>query len=140
MAEGEEAGAPVIGAHPGRPHPAERQLLDEDMGHHIVDGDPARCRAVDNEAGARLVIDGTASGGVTINDVMAHVFVEELPFGGVGPSGMGAYHGRAGFLTFSHQRSVYRQSKAQEAVMLMRPPYGSETRQFLETVLSAPPG
>lgn len=94
----------------------------------------------DDEAGARLVIDGTASGGVTINDVMAHVFVEELPFGGVGPSGMGAYHGRAGFLTFSHQRSVYRQSKAQEAVMLMRPPYGSETRQFLETVLSAPPG
>ncbi|WP_168073865.1 coniferyl aldehyde dehydrogenase [Caulobacter sp. SSI4214] len=89
---------------------------------------------------ARRVIDGTASGGVTINDVMAHVFAEDLPFGGVGPSGMGAYHGHAGFAAFSHQRSIYRQSQAQEAVMLMRPPYGGATRQFLEQALSSPSG
>ncbi|AJA07134.1 Coniferyl aldehyde dehydrogenase [Sphingopyxis fribergensis] len=89
----------------------------------------------EDDATAREVVDGTASGGVTINDVMAHVFVEGLPFGGVGPSGMGAYHGNVGFRTFSHARSIYRQSKATEAVMLMRAPYGEQTRQFLEEAL-----
>jgi coniferyl-aldehyde dehydrogenase len=85
-----------------------------------------------DDAQARRVLDGTISGGVTINDVMAHVYAESLPFGGVGHSGMGSYHGRAGFLTFSHARSVYRQSAAQEAVMLIRPPYTSTTHQFLD--------
>jgi len=49
----------------------------------------------------------TTSGGVAVNDVMGHVLHENLPFGGVGPSGMGAYHGRDGFLNFSHKKSVY---------------------------------
>jgi len=52
------------------------------------------------------VLDETSSGGVCINDVVMHLAVPELPFGGVGPSGMGAYHGRASFDTFSHQKSV----------------------------------
>jgi len=51
----------------------------------------------------RLVIDGTTSGGVTINDCMAHISVNGLPLGGIGPSGMGAYHGKTGFLTFSRR-------------------------------------
>jgi coniferyl-aldehyde dehydrogenase len=85
-----------------------------------------------DDAQVRRILDGTTSGGVTINDVMAHVYAESLPFGGVGPSGMGSYHGKAGFLTFSHARSVYRQSAAQEAVMLIRPPYTSATNQFID--------
>jgi coniferyl-aldehyde dehydrogenase len=70
---------------------------------------------------------------------MAHVYAEGLPFGGVGPSGMGSYHGKAGFLTFSHARSVYRQSAAQEAVMLIRPPYTDVTRQFLDQAFGTTP-
>jgi len=54
------------------------------------------------------ILHGTSSGGVCFNDVVMHVGVPELPFGGVGASGMGAYHGQAGFNTFSHQRSVLR--------------------------------
>ena len=51
------------------------------------------------------VLDGTTSGGVTVNDVVMHVAQEDLPFGGVGPSGMGAYHGRDGFYEFSHKKA-----------------------------------
>jgi coniferyl-aldehyde dehydrogenase len=80
---------------------------------------------------ARNVLDGTASGGVVINDVMTHVFSEDLPFGGIGASGMGSYHGVAGFRTFSHARPIYRQSERQEASALFRPPFGLPLKQFL---------
>ncbi|WP_152223721.1 coniferyl aldehyde dehydrogenase [Pseudomonas sp. SCB32] len=56
----------------------------------------------------RRVLDRTCSGGVTLNDVMQHAGLENLPFGGVGHSGMGAYHGIDGFRTFSHAKAVYR--------------------------------
>ncbi|HZP28812.1 MAG TPA: aldehyde dehydrogenase family protein [Acidimicrobiia bacterium] len=59
---------------------------------------------------ARDVIARTSSGGACVNATMFHVAVPALPFGGVGPSGMGAYHGRAGFETFSHARSVLTRS------------------------------
>lgn len=52
------------------------------------------------------ILEGTSSGGVCFNDVVMQAGVPELPFGGVGPSGMGSYHGKAGFDTFSHLRSV----------------------------------
>jgi coniferyl-aldehyde dehydrogenase len=87
-----------------------------------------------DDAEARRVLDGTATGGATINDVMTHIFVEEMPFGGVGASGMGAYHGEAGFRTFSHARGVYRQSEAHEAALLFRPPYGTALRDFYASV------
>jgi coniferyl-aldehyde dehydrogenase len=80
---------------------------------------------------ARQVLDGAASGGVTINDVMTHMFVEDMPYGGIGASGMGAYRGEAGFRTFSHARAIYRQTEAKEAVTLFHPPYGDPFRQFL---------
>jgi coniferyl-aldehyde dehydrogenase len=83
----------------------------------------------------RRVLDHTSSGGVTLNDVMSHAFVESLPFGGVGASGLGSYHGKAGFLTFSHQRSVYRQSRMAEAEYMLRPPYGDQMRQFLSAAI-----
>jgi coniferyl-aldehyde dehydrogenase len=63
----------------------------------------------------RQVLSHTTSGGVTINDVVMHVAQEDLPFGGVGPSGMGAYHGYDGFRAFSHARSIFTQSKVNVA-------------------------
>jgi coniferyl-aldehyde dehydrogenase len=74
------------------------------------------------------VLANTTSGGVTVNDVIFHVAQEDMPFGGVGPSGMGAYHGREGFLEFSHRRAVYTQIKS-EVLALMRPPYGDAYRK-----------
>jgi coniferyl-aldehyde dehydrogenase len=85
---------------------------------------------------ARQVLDGTASGGVTINDVMTHMFVEDMPYGGIGASGMGAYRGKAGFRTFSHARAIYRQSEAKEAVVLLHPPYGDPFRKFLDAAIA----
>ena len=61
-----------------------------------------------DKALVRRVLDSTASGGVSVNDTIGHILDPNLPFGGVGQSGMGNYHGQAGFLTFSHQRSVLR--------------------------------
>ena len=55
------------------------------------------------------VIDETISGGVTVNDVMMHFSCDDIPFGGVGPSGMGNYHGFEGFKTFSHAKAVLKQ-------------------------------
>ena len=85
---------------------------------------------------ARQVLDGTASGGVTINDVMTHMFVEDMPYGGIGASGMGAYRGEAGFRTFSHARAIYRQTEAKEAVALFHPPYGDPFRTFLSAAIA----
>ena len=84
----------------------------------------------------RKVIDRTRSGGVTVNDVMTHAFCESLPFGGVGASGIGSYHGKAGFRNFSHARSIYHQSRAVEAEYMVRPPFGDPLRQFLAAALT----
>ncbi|VVN48676.1 coniferyl aldehyde dehydrogenase [Pseudomonas fluorescens] len=56
----------------------------------------------------RYVLEHTVSGGVTVNDVMMHAAMHDAPFGGVGASGMGHYHGHEGFLEFSHQRTVFK--------------------------------
>jgi len=81
-------------------------------------------------------ISRTTSGGVCINDVVMHVAQEELPFGGVGPSGMGAYHGFKGFQTFSHAKSVYRQTKVNVAKLGgMLPPYGKATESTIKMQL-----
>ncbi len=75
------------------------------------------------------VLDRTISGGVTVNDVVFHVSMEDLPFGGIGPSGMGSYHGHDGFKTFSHAKGIYRQPKIDIAKLAgLRPPYGKTTR------------
>ena len=57
-----------------------------------------------------FVLNNTTSGGVTVNDVISHIQMEDLPFGGVGPSGMGSYHGHDGFKEFSHAKATYTQS------------------------------
>lgn len=81
-------------------------------------------------------VSRTTSGGVCINDVIMHVMQEELPFGGVGPSGMGAYHGFKGFQTFSHAKSIYRQPKINIAKLGgMLPPYGKATESTIKMQL-----
>jgi len=81
-----------------------------------------------DDAERRRVLDRTISGGVTLNDVIFHITNEELPFGGVGPSGMGAYHGHDGFKTFSHAKAVYRQPSINVAKLAgIMPPYGKAT-------------
>jgi len=82
------------------------------------------------------VLSETTSGGVTINDVIFHVAQEDLPFGGVGPSGMGSYHGEDGFKEFSHKKAVYRQlAKDLGPMKALRPPYGEGVRKYLTSVV-----
>ncbi|TDF83796.1 coniferyl aldehyde dehydrogenase [Pseudomonas sp. H9] len=79
-----------------------------------------------------FVLNRTTSGGVTLNDVLRHGGVETLPFGGVGNSGMGCYHGIDGFRTFSHGKSVLRAADGPDA---MRPPYSEQARQFVGSMI-----
>ena len=77
-----------------------------------------------NEAVQGDVLRRTISGGVTVNDTLMHIAHDNLPFGGVGDSGWGAYHGEQGFLRFCHQKSVLVQSRWASGSMLY-PPYGA---------------
>ena len=70
------------------------------------------------------MIAGTISGGVTVNDCMLHVIQENLPFGGVGPSGTGAYHGEHGFRRFSHEKAIFRVLSRFAGSFLFHPPLG----------------
>ena len=76
-----------------------------------------------DERRVQWLIEQLMSGGVTVNDALFHVAQHDLPFGGVGASGMGHYHGREGFETFSKMRPVFRQARF-SALKLLRPPYG----------------
>jgi coniferyl-aldehyde dehydrogenase len=84
----------------------------------------------EDRAEQERVLTRTISGGVTTNDVVFHVSMEDLPFGGVGPSGMGSYHAVEGFREFSHARAVYHQPKIDIAKLGgLKPPYGKATDQ-----------
>ncbi|MBH5322740.1 coniferyl aldehyde dehydrogenase [Aurantiacibacter sediminis] len=86
----------------------------------------------DNSSERDKVLGNTISGGVTVNDVIFHVSAEDMPFGGIGPSGMGCYHGIEGFKEFSHARSVYTQPKLDVAGLGgLKPPYGERARKVL---------
>jgi acyl-CoA reductase-like NAD-dependent aldehyde dehydrogenase len=76
------------------------------------------------------VLSRTVSGGVTVNNTAFHVVQEDLPFGGVGPSGMGEYHGRAGFDRFSKLKPVLIDGRWSTS-SLLRPPYGSRFRALM---------
>lgn len=90
----------------------------------------------EDKAEEAKVLSRTISGGVTVNDVLFHNAMEDLPFGGVGPSGMGNYHGLDGFKTFSHARAVYRQSGLDVGKLSgFKPPYGKETQATLRREL-----
>ncbi|MGN3973147.1 coniferyl aldehyde dehydrogenase [Tsuneonella sp. SYSU-LHT278] len=90
----------------------------------------------DDSGEREKVLTRTISGGVTVNDVVFHVSMEDLPFGGVGPSGMGSYHGVEGFREFSHARSVYTQPKIDVAKLGgFKPPYGPATEKAIRSMM-----
>ena len=88
----------------------------------------------DKQLAARY-IDRVMSGGVTVNDALYHVAQHDLPFGGVGPSGMGHYHGYEGFITLSKLRPVYYQPGFSFAKFLA-PPYGKFADRMLNTLVN----
>ncbi len=84
----------------------------------------------DNKKEQDYVLKHTTSGGVTVNDVISHITQENLPFGGVGPSGMGSYHGYDGFKEFSHAKSIYKQTKINlNKLAGLVPPYKSKSEK-----------
>ena len=99
-----------------RPHPLALYLFENDAA--LID----------------RVLARTQAGGVTVNDTLYHIAQHGLPFGGVGASGMGGYHGEAGFRTFSHLKPVFRQARFNGAGLL-NPPYGARFRRMLGLLL-----
>jgi coniferyl-aldehyde dehydrogenase len=82
------------------------------------------------------VLNRTSSGGVTVNDVLGHIQQEDIPFGGVGPSGTGSYHGEEGFKNFSNPRAVYKQigSRFDKLIAAIRPPYTGDIEKILKQI------
>lgn len=102
-----------VAAHP---HPLALYMFDED-------------RQLTDDVLAR-----TVAGGVCVNDTLFHFAQHTLPIGGVGASGMGGYHGEAGFRTFTHLKPVFRQARWNGAALL-NPPYGARFRRVLNLLL-----
>jgi hypothetical protein len=71
---------------------------------------------------------------VAVNETIVHLAQDDLPFGGVGPSGMGEYHGRAGFDAFSKRKAVFYQSRI-NGLRLFRPPYGKRFEALVKLLL-----
>lgn len=83
-----------------------------------------------NSGRAEFVETHTCSGGMCVNDTMSHVGIDDLPFGGVGPAGMGRYHGREGFVTLSNARSVLERGSFY-GVKYLLPPFNTRLHKFL---------
>jgi coniferyl-aldehyde dehydrogenase len=88
----------------------------------------------DDRRAVSQILDRTTSGNATVNDTLLHYAQDDLPFGGVGYSGMGAYHGEEGFLALSHAKGVFIQSRW-SATGLLRAPYGAFTDFVLNFLL-----
>lgn len=99
-----------------RPRPLALYLFDEDSG------------TVDR------VMRETISGGVSVNETLMHIACGSLPFGGVGASGMGAYHGYDGFVTFSKMKPVLTQARF-NARNLLAPPYGKRFAALIKLMM-----
>lgn len=99
-----------------RPHPLALYLFEE------------------NKAVQRKVLQRSQAGGVSINDTLYHITQHHLPFGGVGESGMGAYHGEEGFRTFSRMKPVFHQSRF-SGTFVFNPPYGKRFQRMVDLVL-----
>ncbi len=89
-----------------------------------------------NKSNEDKVLKHTHSGGVSINETVIHASVENLPFGGVGPSGMGHYHAEEGFRTFSKAKGIYRKGKLNLAKYVAYPPYDSGFKKKAMEALS----
>ena len=92
---------------------------------YLYDDDAATIRRVEQE---------TIAGGMAVNETLMHLACESLPFGGVGASGMGAYHGYEGFVTFSKMKPVLTQARWNTRG-LIAPPYGKRVRALLKLML-----
>ncbi|MBS0461810.1 MAG: coniferyl aldehyde dehydrogenase [Proteobacteria bacterium] len=99
------------------------RTLDEAIAYINAHPRPLALYHFDNDrARVQQMLERTVAGGVSINDTVMHYAQERLPFGGVGPSGMGRYHGYDGFATFSHPKAVLRQARL-SSMALFKPPY-----------------
>jgi len=87
-----------------------------------------------NDENRRKVLDRTISGNVTINGTFSHIAQDDLPFGGVGDSGMGAYHGIEGFRTLSHAKGIFEQGRW-NGMDLLRAPFGGLTDKLISFFL-----
>jgi coniferyl-aldehyde dehydrogenase len=88
-----------------------------------------------NTAHRDQVLAHTQSGGVSTNDTLVHLAQDSLPFGGVGPSGQGHYHGEWGFRRFSHEKPVFQQSRGSGG-WLVCPPYTPRLQRLVQWLLS----
>ena len=85
---------------------------------------------------AKRIIDSTSAGSTCVNDVIFQIAPPSLPFGGVGASGLGAYHGKYSFEAFSHQRTVVYAPNWTEALIAKRnPPYNPKVIAFMEKII-----
>jgi aldehyde dehydrogenase (NAD+) len=105
--------------------------LDDALAHINVRPKPLALYAFGSKEVTAEIVRRTSAGGTAINDVVVQLVNENLPFGGIGESGTGNYHGVFGFRTFSHERAVLRQGK-RNALPLLYPPYGTATRAMLK--------
>jgi aldehyde dehydrogenase (NAD+) len=88
----------------------------------------------EDDHAVETVLGGTSSGGACVNQTLMHLLPPELPFGGVGDSGSGAYHGKAGFDTFSHRKSVLRKPTGMDLPILF-PPYGRVAERLFRAIM-----
>lgn len=78
------------------------------------------------------ILKNTTAGGTCVNNTVIHLLNPKLPFGGVGPSGAGSYHGHFGFKTFSHERSILKQGSIMDGMRMMYPPYSPKVRKMIQ--------
>ena len=90
----------------------------------------------EDKADTDYVLAHTVSGGACVNETIFHIAQQNLPFGGVGASGMGRYHGKYSFDTFSHPKAVFKQSHLNFA-HLLQPPYGKTFWNMMKVILKA---
>ena len=111
------------------------RALDDAVAYVNARPNPLALYYLDTSA-ARIdeVVRRTTSGGVLVNDVVVHLGQSNLPFGGVGPSGIGYYHGIHGFQRFSHKKAVMIQSRW-TATSLFHPPYTARGRRLIAHLL-----
>jgi coniferyl-aldehyde dehydrogenase len=87
-----------------------------------------------DKASQDKVIHNTLSGGMCLNDSMLHVAQHDMPFGGIGNSGMGHYHGQEGFIEFSKMRPIFKQAK-KSGILALAPPYGETFEKMAKLMM-----
>jgi acyl-CoA reductase-like NAD-dependent aldehyde dehydrogenase len=111
------------------------RTLDEALGYVADRPHPLAMYYFDrDEARINRVLDHSMAGDVTVNDTILHIAQSELPFGGVGASGMGRYHGEEGFNAFSQRKGVFLQSRF-NGTWLLKPPFGERVERMLRLMI-----